>query len=274
MASKYGTFGEFNPSLEDWRSYTERLQQYFKANDVEEDKQKAILLSGCGVATYRLIKNLTAPDKPTDKSFADLVELVGDHYSPIPSVIVEHFRFNTCIRQPGESVATFIAELRHLTRYCEFGESLKDMLRDRLVCGIDNGPMQRRLLAEPALSLDKAVEIALAMESAERNARDLQKSQHPQAVNVLKNHSAAPQRTRTVECYHCGGAHLATECRFKDTECRLCKKKGHLARVCRSKKAADKSSSKSLKAGATSKANKNTSQSTHSVRLQTQQEMN
>ena len=35
--------------------------------------------------------------------------------------------------------------------------------------------------------------------------------------------------------------------------------------MCRSKKAVDKSSSKSLKAGATSKANKNISQSTHSV---------
>ena len=31
--------------------------------------------------------------------------------------------------------------------------------------------------------------------------------------------------------------HLATECQFKDTECHLCKKRGHLARVCRSKKA-------------------------------------
>ena len=104
-------------------------------------------------------KNLTAPAKPTDRSFAELVKLVGDHYSPIPSVIVECFCFNTHIRQPGESVATFIAELRHLTRYCEFGDSLKDMLRNRLVCGIDNGPMQRILLAEPALNLDKAVEI-------------------------------------------------------------------------------------------------------------------
>ena len=104
-------------------------------------------------------KNLTAPAKPTDRSFAELVKLVGDHYSPIPSVIVECFCFNTHIRQPGESVATFIAELRHLTRYCEFGDSLKDMLCNRLVCGIDNGPMQRILLAESALNLDKAVEI-------------------------------------------------------------------------------------------------------------------
>ena len=156
MATTHGRVGEFDPNLEDWTSYTERLQQYFTANDVEEDKQRAVLLSGCGIATYRLIKNLTAPDKPTDKSFTQLVKLVADHHNPKPSVIVERFRFNTRNRQQGESVATFIAELRHLTRYCDFDASLNDMLHDRLVCGIENGHIQRRLLAEPALNLDKA----------------------------------------------------------------------------------------------------------------------
>ena len=166
-------------------------------------------------------------------------------------MIVERFRFNSRNRQQGESVANFIAELRHLTRYCEFGGALNDMLRDRLVCGIENGRIQRRLLAEPNLTMDKAVEISIAMESADRNAKDLQKTQLP-AVNAVrppvKTHSKArsnapPQsignvsRTRVVECNRCGGPHLATECQFRDTECHLCKKKGHLARVCRSKKA-------------------------------------
>ncbi len=36
-------------------------------------------------------------------------------------------------------------------------------------------------------------------------------------------------------CYRCGGKHAATFCRFKETECHYCHKKGHLARVCRSK---------------------------------------
>jgi len=70
MAAIHRTVGKFNPTLEDWSSYTERLQHYFTVNDVAEEKQKPILLSGCGVATYHLIKNLTAPNKPIDKSFA------------------------------------------------------------------------------------------------------------------------------------------------------------------------------------------------------------
>ena len=185
MAVIHRTVGEFDPTLEDWGPYTERLQLYFTANDVEEAKQKAILLSGCGVATYQHIKNLTAPEKPTDKTFAQLVQLVGEHHNPKPSKIVEHLRFNTCNHQQGESMATF--KLQHLTRYCNFGDSLKEMLCDRLVCGIQNGPIQHCLLAEPSLTLDKAIEIAIAMESADGNARDLQKTQHLQTVNILKH---------------------------------------------------------------------------------------
>ena len=58
------------------------------------------------------------------------------------------------------------------------------MLHDRLVCGIENNHIQRRLLAEPGLTLEKAVEISIAMEAADRNAKDLQKAQIP-VVHVV-----------------------------------------------------------------------------------------
>ena len=42
------------------------------------------------------------------------------------------------------------------------------MLCDRLVCGVKEPKIQRRLLAEPTLSFDKAFELALALESADK----------------------------------------------------------------------------------------------------------
>ena len=41
----------------------------------------------------------------------------------------------------------------------------------------------------------------------------------------------APRR----QCFRCGGQHMAPDCRFSSSTCYVCKKVGHLARMCRSK---------------------------------------
>ena len=38
-----------------------------------------------------------------------------------------------------------------------------------------------------------------------------------------------------MSCHRCGGPHLATVCKFKEAVCYACRKRGHIARVCRSK---------------------------------------
>ena len=73
----------------------------------------------------------------------------------------------------GETVATFVAELRKIAQYCEYGVVLSDMLRDCLVCGIRDKGVQCRLLRETDLTFDKALETALATETAERDSRRL-----------------------------------------------------------------------------------------------------
>ena len=55
------------------------LNYFLIANDVtDEAKKKAMLLSCCGIATYRIFKGLTASAKPADKTFSDLVRLMKD----------------------------------------------------------------------------------------------------------------------------------------------------------------------------------------------------
>ena len=81
-----GTVGPFDPAVDDWVVYCERLEQFFQANGVAAaEKQRAVLLSVCGSSTYLLIRNLVSPEKPTDKTYAQLVKLVREHVSPPPS---------------------------------------------------------------------------------------------------------------------------------------------------------------------------------------------
>ena len=99
---------------------------------------------------------------------------MANHASPKPSVTVERFRFNSRTQRPGESVAEFVAQLKCLSEHCEFGAAAKEMLRDRLVCGLSDTIIQRKLLAEADLTLDRFLDTARAMEAAEPNAKTLQ----------------------------------------------------------------------------------------------------
>ena len=156
MAALGNSWHKFNPDEDDWKSYVERLDQYFAANDITEaEKKRATLLSSVGAVTYKLIRNLTTPDGPTSRTYKDITKLVQEHYNPKPSTIVERFKFNSRNQQSGESISNYVANLRQMTEFCNFGISLEDMLRDRLVCGIHDIRIQRRLLAEPNLTFKK-----------------------------------------------------------------------------------------------------------------------
>ena len=155
------------------------------------------------------MKNSATPRKPGEIPY-ELVRLVGNHHNPKPSVIVQQFKFHSFFRKQGQSVANFVVELRQLSVHCDFGAVLDDMLRDRLVCGINNDAIQRRLLGETTpLSFKKALEIFHGMEMAANNVRDIRV---PQAVAVHQVRRETDKPARRVECFRCGGAHYANYC--------------------------------------------------------------
>ena len=246
----HGVLAAFNPQDEDWSEYAERLTFYFTANGITAGaKKRAILLSCCGPATFRLMRSLVLPGALDDFSFDDLVAKVKEHKEPKPSIIVRRFQFNTRKQQAGESVAEYVAVLRKAAEFCNYGESLSEMLRDRLVCGITDTTVQKRLLAEKDLTLDKAIALVQAVEIAEKGAKDLHTST-PLSTDLHKLNQGAtlPSESKPRKanknnpvCYRCGGKHLATNCRFKSEDCRLCGKQGHIAKVCRSAPQAKKS---------------------------------
>ena len=46
--------------------------------------------------------------------------------------------FNMRNRKLSESISQYMVELRRLSQYYEYGDSLESMLQDRLVCGVNH----------------------------------------------------------------------------------------------------------------------------------------
>ena len=135
----HGALSAFNQSKEPWTAYTERLQYYFTVNDVQsEDKKHAILLSVCGPDTYKAIRSLIDIETLDKAKFEELVNILKSHYDPKPSFIAQRFKFYNRTRATGKTVSTFVAALHQIAEYCKYNETLNDMIRDHLVCGINH----------------------------------------------------------------------------------------------------------------------------------------
>ena len=289
MAS-FGKIEPFSGKAEELDCYLERLEQYLLANDLDkivllddnsnqqaattrEAKRRAVFLSVIGGPVYSVLRNLVSPNKPSEKSFDELITSLKNHYNPAASVAVNRFKFHSRTRHPGESVACYVAELRKLAENCDFGTTLTDMLRDRLVCGVGDNNVQKRLLVEKDLTFDKAYKIAASTELAVQGIKVIQgdnngtstvsnatsvmkikstyKSSHASSSSQGKNVTSqtksntattmdkgASGNTRTTGyCFRCGDtSHMADHCVHIRTECNFCHKVGHLKKVCLKKK--------------------------------------
>jgi hypothetical protein len=110
-------------------------------------------------------------------------------------------------------------------------------IRDQFIVGLTSNDIRKRLLSENNLTLARAEEIALAMETACRelsemsaNKLDCQNSNHHTLV-------VRPKSQNKI-CYHCGiSGHVFKFCRKRNVpKCTFCKKLGHNHFSCWQKK--------------------------------------
>ncbi len=230
----YGKIKAFSPASGDWTLYEEKLQFYFVANSIPDANKKSILLSVCGDPTFKLLRSLV-PDgnlQADAVTYTSLVDLLKGHYGQKQSTIVHRFHFNCHSRKAGESVTDYVAALRELAVDCKYGAQLEEMLRDRLVCGVNHQGIQRRLLfsAEADLTYSNALKLAKTVEASERDAKKLggEDSKKPPVTQnreeLPNNYTAAGRGSDRgnrpkISCYRCGGPHLAPQCKHKDVIC-------------------------------------------------------
>ncbi|UYV78907.1 K02A2.6-like [Cordylochernes scorpioides] len=121
-----------------------------------------------------------------------------------------------------------------------------EAIRDRLIAGIEDDSIQRKLLGEgDSLTLHKAIEIALALEAAAQDAKDLQSQRNPEVVKKIKqgNWRLKPSTTGKITksenytCIRCGSKdHKQDKCLHLKAKCFNCGKIRHLGWSCLKRK--------------------------------------
>ena len=76
--------------------------------------------------------------------------------------------FNSLVHKVDQSVSKFILLFQKQAMKCNFGDQLDNHLRDRLVAGISDDSIKKKLLTESNLSWTTAIDIAISRLSVEK----------------------------------------------------------------------------------------------------------
>ena len=196
MAGKIPTFNE---AEEDWDSYQDRLECYFKVNDVGNDLRVSVLITGLRASHYQVLKNLLSPDKPADKPYAAVIKVMNEHFGGKKNARVERAKFRSVVRLTDETVQSYAVRLKQAARYCEFGVNLDSNLVDQFTVGISSkGITDKILVKDLQLSFNEAVEIAVSAEAAEKSAAVYKRDTQVNAVGGTKyGAQKEPERFQT-----------------------------------------------------------------------------
>ncbi|KAI5752579.1 hypothetical protein M8J77_018353 [Diaphorina citri] len=225
-----GDVCKFNPDEEEFSDFNERLEMFFLANGIVDDKQKcAIFISSMSASTFKILKSLISPKKVNKCAFKDVIKCMSEHYCTNRLVITERYKFYKYCQEPGQSIPSYIAKISELASHCRFEDFLDQALRDKFVCGLSNNAIRSKLLdQDDNLSFKEACDIAkckqVAMSENENILMPSKKSDtYMENVNVVQN-----------RCKHCGYSHSSL-CKFRRARCHKCKELGHIAPVCEKK---------------------------------------
>ncbi|KAG6446575.1 uncharacterized protein LOC115441210 [Manduca sexta] len=243
MSKIIGNLNSFDHKENDWKIFFGKLNNFIKLNCIKNENLCAILLTHLSDESYRLVQNLVHPRQVEEVSWDELIKLLDGHFTPKRSTFADRAKFYDATRNDGESLEDWVARLRGLAIYCDFGTELETLLRDKFILGLKMGPERNRLFEQDlkSLTLSKALEIAQQVSCARAARASVGVIEQPvKQEHVYRAGERQAYKVQTtsrsstdIRCFVCGMKnHLADKCRFKDYRCISCGEKGHLKKMC------------------------------------------
>lgn len=232
---------------ENWKLWRSRFENYIIASEInkkDEKTQCAQLLHYIGEEGFKIYTTFQFKDDEKNK-LEILLGKFENHFLPKENLSYERYKFFSYKQQLNQTLEQFITELRKRAMKCNLGELQDSLIKTMIVCGVNSATIRERLLQDDSLSLDKAVELAMVIETTKERSEIMEKARDTTIAAVMKKdwRKSNQEKGNTTadkkiinNCKRCGKNHPVNRCPAFGKMCNLCKNKNHFAVMCKRKK--------------------------------------
>ena len=161
-----------------WDDWITRLNEYFEAAAIDNEKQMLASLFFLGGTKLRKIHS-TLPEeiprqvvqtKNLDTEYLKAVYRLTQFFNPKRNAIIETYNFRQSRQQSQETIEQFVTRLRLMAQYCEFDNMDKEII-GQVVQGCMSTSFRRKLLRTPGLKLEGLLDIGRVNDTVEAQAQ-------------------------------------------------------------------------------------------------------
>ena len=160
---------------DNWRHFKRDWMYYETASKIDKEEgpvRVAHLLNVIGRGGQEMFETFSL----SDGDRADIKKVLQEFESrcaPVTHVIYERYIFNKRVQEPGESLDHYVTNIIKQASRCRYGELQDELVRDRLVSGIQSDRIREKLLSKKDLNLTKAIQLLKSTEAIQLQARDM-----------------------------------------------------------------------------------------------------
>ncbi|XP_062706892.1 uncharacterized protein K02A2.6-like isoform X2 [Aedes albopictus] len=249
-------------------NYVERLESLSRFNKWDEENKKCVLIALSGSVVYDELKLMFPGVELQTLRYDDMIKKLKERFDKVEPDMMQRYRFYNRYQRPDETAESYILAVKLQAENCDFKEFKETAIRDRLVMGLYDKELQKKLLMDEDLSLAAVEKKIISSEVAgnqansifgperresseissiknrlgkkewNRNPRDYERESRGYERSPREYYGRSRDRSRNVsEKKHVSFRERSTSFNrdgnpYANAICNFCKKKGHLRRQC------------------------------------------
>ena len=228
--------------VENWKRWIQDFTFYLTGTEYTKNPNQvksSLLLHCIGEKGQEIYNDFPFDNEEDTLVYDKIIEKFKANIAPRKNLTYFRFKFLTYQQEEGQSFESFFRYLKKFSSDCELDHLKESLIRDMIIIGGHHEKLEKRLLREINLTLDRTVKICQTIELTRSYAKVIQQgTSYSSDYNVdairrnRKDFEQSSKQKIIMNCKFCSYTHKRGSCPAYDKLCNSCHKKGHFSKCC------------------------------------------